>query len=128
MHQVIERDFLASGLFQQASQSVRRMTDLFKPSQGKQSNLDQEYNDEDDFVEVDMADRVASLVSNSLGQDANQRQKQQKQQQQPSNGPGLFGGFMRLIGLDSTRLGAIAVNAFIYISEMVIKCAKKLNT
>lgn len=103
------------------------MTQLFKPSQGKQGNLDQEYSDDDDFVEVDMADRVASLVSNSLGQDANQRQKQQQkqQQQQPTNGPGLFGGFMRLIGLDSTRLGAIAVNAFIYISEMVILYARE---
>lgn len=97
------------------------MTQLFKPNEGKQVNLDQEYADDDDFVEVDMADRVASLVSNSLGQEANQRQKQQKQQQQqPTNGPGLFGGFMRLLGFDSTRLGAIAVNAFIYISEMVI--------
>jgi hypothetical protein len=111
-----------SGLFQQASQSVRRMTQLFKPNHGKQAGMDDEYVDDDELVEVDMADRVASLVSNSLGQDNGQKQKQQKhqqqQQQQQSQGPGLFGGFMRLLGLDSTRLGAIAVNAFIYISEM----------
>ncbi|XP_065347513.1 uncharacterized protein LOC135944461 [Cloeon dipterum] len=107
-------------LFQQASQSVRRVTQLFKSDKSGEPSDD--YVQDDDFIEVDMADRVASLVSNGIGNRAqfkNQQQKSQKQEQQQSPGPGLFGGFMRLLGLDSTRLGAIAVNAFIYVSEMI---------
>ncbi|XP_059484299.1 uncharacterized protein LOC132201820 [Neocloeon triangulifer] len=106
-------------LFQQASQSVRRMTQLFKTNNGEPSD---EYVVDDEDYDVDMADRVASLVSNSLGNKSGQNKNQktqQKTQEQQSSGPGLFGGFMRLLGLDSSRLGAIAVNAFIYISEMI---------
>ncbi|KAF4532300.1 hypothetical protein B566_EDAN010801 [Ephemera danica] len=78
----------------------------------------------------EMADRVASLVTNGLGETTKKQQQgkpkpQQKQQQ--SGGGGLFGGFMRLLGLDSTRLGAIAINAFVYVSELIAATLTRMN-
>jgi hypothetical protein len=108
------------GFLQQASQNV--MAKLLRPNNPTPATARDPrpiylYKDSKN---PDMADRVAALVSNSLGGGGDTKRPQQKQeQQQQQSGGGLFGGFMRLLGLDSTRLGAIAINAFVYVSEMV---------
>jgi hypothetical protein len=69
------------------------------------------------FLGLNTAQGVAHLVSSSL-------LKAQPQWLREGSDiglqhGGLFSGFFRLLGLDSSKLGAIALNAIIFIAQLV---------
>jgi hypothetical protein len=68
------------------------------------------------FLGLNTAQGVAHLVSSSL-----LKARPQWLREGPDIGlqHGLFSGFFRLLGLDSTKLGAIALNAIIFIAQLV---------
>jgi hypothetical protein len=68
------------------------------------------------FLGLNTAEGVAHLVSTSLLSAPPQRPKQG-----PDARPqhGLFSGFLSLLGLDSTKLGAIALNAVVFMAKLV---------
>ncbi|XP_067011775.2 uncharacterized protein [Anabrus simplex] len=63
---------------------------------------------------LDTAAGVANLVSTSL---LASKPQWVRQDQQPASG--VFSAFFRLLGLDSTKLGAIALNAIIFIAQLI---------
>lgn len=65
------------------------------------------------FMGLDPAQGVASLLSASLAQG---NDKQDADLQQSTS---LFHGFFRLLGFDTSKLNAIAVNAVVFIAKMV---------
>lgn len=68
------------------------------------------------FLGMDTSQGVASLVSSSFGSPPVAGDKQ-------DSSSSMFHGFFRLLGFDSDRLNAIAINAIVFIAKMV-----RLNT
>jgi hypothetical protein len=68
------------------------------------------------FLGLNTAQGVAHLVSTSL---LNARPQWLREGPDASLQHGLFSGFLRLLGLDSTKLGAIALNAIIFMAQLV---------
>jgi hypothetical protein len=68
------------------------------------------------FLGLNTAQGVAHLVSSSL---LKARPQWLREGSDISFQHGLFSGFFRLLGLDSTKLGAIALNAIIFIAQLV---------
>lgn len=73
---------------------------------------------------LETAKDIADLVSKSLGHNK-QKQKQKRgedaddEMKQPFGPSNLISAFFRLIGLDSPKVAAIAVNSFIFLAQMV---------
>ncbi|XP_012258008.2 uncharacterized protein LOC105687167 [Athalia rosae] len=75
---------------------------------------------------IETAKEIADLVSESLGQ-RNQKRGDSgspdfdvlKNKKQPSLPQGLASAFFRLLGLDSPKLNAIAVNSAIFLAQMI---------
>lgn len=68
------------------------------------------------FLGLNTAQGVAHLVSSSL---LTTRPQWLREGTDVGLQHGLFSGFFRLLGLDSTKLGAIALNAIIFIAQLV---------
>ncbi|XP_021928943.1 uncharacterized protein LOC110834270 isoform X2 [Zootermopsis nevadensis] len=68
------------------------------------------------FLGLNTAQGVANLVSSSL---LKARPQWLREGSDTSFEHGLFSGFFRLLGLDSTKLGAIALNAIIFIAQLI---------
>jgi hypothetical protein len=68
------------------------------------------------FLGLNTAQGVAHLVSTSL---LNARPQWLREGPAASLQHGLFSGFLKLLGLDSTKLGAIALNAIIFMAQLV---------
>lgn len=67
---------------------------------------------------LDRAQGVAQLVSETFGGGSHHNPKYKKGSND-QNSQNLFSGFFRLLGLDAGKLGAIAINGFIFIAQMV---------
>ncbi|XP_032684815.1 uncharacterized protein LOC116850527 [Odontomachus brunneus] len=73
---------------------------------------------------LETAKDIADLVSKSLGHNK-QKQKQKRGEdgddevKQPFGPSNLVSAFFRLIGLDSPKVAAIAVNSFIFLAQMI---------
>lgn len=63
---------------------------------------------------LDAASEVAKLVTESFGK-SNAKSKGDT----AGSGPTIFNGFFRLLGLESTKIGAIAVNALVFLAQLV---------
>lgn len=68
------------------------------------------------FLGLNTAQGVAHLVSSSL---LTTRPQWPREETDGGLQHGLFSGFFRLLGLDSTKLGAIALNVIIFIAQLV---------
>lgn len=68
------------------------------------------------FLGLNTAQGVAHLVSSSL---LTTRPQWPREGTDVGLQHGLFSGFFRLLGLDSTKLGAIALNVIIFIAQLV---------
>ena len=68
------------------------------------------------FLGLNTAQGVAHLVSSSF---MRTRPMWMREGPDTSIQHGIFSGFFRLLGLDSTKLGAIALNAIIFIAQLV---------
>ncbi|XP_023720765.1 uncharacterized protein LOC111871714 [Cryptotermes secundus] len=68
------------------------------------------------FLGLNTAQGVAHLVSSSL---LKARPQWLREGSDISLQHGLFSGFFRLLGLDPTKLGAIALNAIIFIAQLI---------
>lgn len=66
---------------------------------------------------LDRATGVAQLVSETFGGGAKSKKGDNADEQNQN----LFSGFFRLLGLDSGKLGAIVINGFILLAQMVCK-------
>lgn len=75
---------------------------------------------------LDRAQGVAQLVSETFGGGSHHNPKYKKQSDQ--NSQNLFSGFFRLLGLDAGKLGAIAINGFIFIAQMVSTLISTANS
>ena len=68
------------------------------------------------FLGLNTAQGVAHLVSSSF---MKTRPMWLREGSDTTVQHGIFSGFFRLLGLDSTKLGAIALNAIIFIAQLV---------
>lgn len=72
---------------------------------------------------LETAKDIAELVSKSLGHKQQQQKRgedERDEARQPSFGPSnLVSAFFRLIGFDSPKIAAIAVNSVIFLAQMV---------
>lgn len=57
----------------------------------------------------DYASEVAELVSESFG----------KSKKGDNSGDNLFSGFLRIFGFDTKKIGAITVNAIVFLAQLV---------
>lgn len=63
---------------------------------------------------------IANLVSKSLGHKPNQKRGEDGNDEKQPFGPSNFvSAFFRLIGFDSQKIAAIAVNSVIFLAQMV---------
>lgn len=62
------------------------------------------------FLGLDKAESVAKLVSDAFGKSG------KKGDEEEGN---IFSGFLRIFGFDSKKIGAIAVNAIIFVAQLV---------
>lgn len=60
----------------------------------------------------DAASEVAKLVTESFA-------KPSRKGDNTQSTSGIFTGFFRLLGLESTKIGAIAVNALVFLAQLV---------
>ncbi|XP_017775502.1 PREDICTED: uncharacterized protein LOC108561898 [Nicrophorus vespilloides] len=60
---------------------------------------------------LDRASGVAQLVSNAFSKNSRKGETNQKDT--------IFSGFLRILGLDNKRIGAIAVNAIIFMAQLI---------
>lgn len=65
---------------------------------------------------LDKAKSVAKLVSDAFG-------KSGKKGDEGEGGQNIFSGFLRIFGFDSRKIGAIAINAIIFVAQLV-RCDK----
>ncbi|KAG5862411.1 hypothetical protein JTB14_001212 [Gonioctena quinquepunctata] len=65
------------------------------------------------FFSTDHASKVANLVSSALGK----TQAKEGAGGKPSNN--IFSGFLRLFGIDSKKIGVIAINAIIIVAQLI---------
>lgn len=73
---------------------------------------------------LETAKDIADLVSKSLGhnkqkQIQKRRENKDDEVKQPFGPSNLVSAFFRLMGLDSSKVAAIAVNSFIFLAQMV---------
>ncbi|XP_012529793.2 uncharacterized protein LOC105832977 [Monomorium pharaonis] len=69
---------------------------------------------------LEMAKDIADLVSKSLGHKQKQKQGEDRNDDKQSFGPSNFvSTFFRLIGFDSRKVAAIAVNSVIFFAQMI---------
>lgn len=61
---------------------------------------------------IEHANEVAQLVAETFGKTS----KKGDSSPTPNN---IFAGFLRVLGFDSKKIGAIAVNAIIFVSQLV---------
>lgn len=61
---------------------------------------------------LDKAKSVAQLVSDAFG-------KSGKKGDGSEGGQNIFSGFLRIFGFDSKKIGAIAINAIIFVAQLV---------
>lgn len=66
---------------------------------------------------IDKATEVAELVSEAFGNGKTQSKKGDDGDGQQN----IFSGFLRILGFDAKKIGAIAVNAIIFVAQMVRK-------
>lgn len=62
----------------------------------------------------DAASEVAKLVTESFA-----KPKPSRKGDNAQSSSGIFTGFFRLLGLESTKIGAIAVNALVFLAQLV---------
>lgn len=72
---------------------------------------------------LETAKDIADLVSKSLGHKQKQKRGEVEDDEKQSFGPSNFvSAFFRLIGFDSQKVAAIAVNSVIFLAQMVSIC------
>lgn len=64
---------------------------------------------------IDKATEVAELVSNAFGNTKTESKKGDDGNDQQN----IFSGFLRILGFDAKKIGAIAVNAIIFVAQLV---------
>lgn len=64
---------------------------------------------------LDKASEIAELVSEAFGKTNTHSKKGDEGQQN------IFSGFLRILGFDTKKIGAIAVNAIIFVAQLVRK-------
>lgn len=69
-----------------------------------------------------IAKDVANLVSQSLGKQNSQKKTEEEKNETSSTKSTLVDGFFRLLGLDSHKIIAIAVNSVIFLAQLVSEC------
>jgi len=83
-----------------------------------------------------MAEGVANLVSAAFGQPPRRRGDPSEahgtgyegQEDPKPTAPSLFTGLLKLVGLDPNKLGALALNAIIFVAQMVSCTSPPCNT
>ncbi|XP_011876686.1 PREDICTED: uncharacterized protein LOC105566898 [Vollenhovia emeryi] len=69
---------------------------------------------------LETAKDIADLVSNSLGHKQKQKQEEDRNGEKQPFGPSNFvSAFFRLIGFDSQKIAAIAVNSVVFLAQMI---------
>ncbi|XP_044749118.1 uncharacterized protein LOC123309884 [Coccinella septempunctata] len=68
------------------------------------------------FLGLDTAKGVAELVSNAFG-----KNDHRKEDNEEGAGGNIFSGFLRMLGFDARRIGAIAVNSIVFIAQLIGK-------
>lgn len=68
---------------------------------------------------LDRSGGVAQMVSEAFG-------KQHKKGDGAEGGQNIFSGFLRIFGFDTKKIGAIAVNAIIFVAQLVSNCLSLL--
>lgn len=70
---------------------------------------------------METAKDIADLVSKSLGHTQKQKRGEDENGDKQSFGPSNFvSAFFRLIGFDSKKVAAVAVNSVIFLAQLVI--------
>lgn len=64
------------------------------------------------FLGLDTASEVAKLVTESFA-------KPSRKGDTANSGTNIFSGFFRILGLESSKIGAIAVNAIVFFAQLV---------
>ncbi|CAH0561028.1 unnamed protein product [Brassicogethes aeneus] len=66
---------------------------------------------------LEQAKGVANLVSQAFG-------KNNRKDEKGNNGGNVFSGFLRVLGFDAKRISAIAINAIIFVAQMISSSLK----
>lgn len=66
------------------------------------------------FLGIDQTNTLAQMVSQTFREKASE-----KSSKGPTGDNSIFSGFLRLLGLDTKKLSAIAVNAIIFVAQLV---------
>ncbi|KAL3267398.1 hypothetical protein HHI36_011527 [Cryptolaemus montrouzieri] len=66
------------------------------------------------FLGIDKAKGVADLVSDAFGKSNNRKGDEDA-------GGNIFSGFLRMLGFDAKRIGAIAINSIVFVAHLISK-------